>query len=134
MSGVLPIVVALAVSVAAAVPGRAAETWVEVKSPGFTVICDGSEKDARQVAWQFEQIRALFKRIWPWAQLDMARPVVIFAVKDEKGLRALAPQYWEEKGTWRPAGVWANGREASYVAARRDITGFRVADDQWDNP
>jgi TPR repeat protein len=134
MSRALPIVVALAASVAAAVPGKAADTWVEVKSPGFTVICDGSEKDARQVAWQFEQIRALFKRIWPWAQLDMPRPVVIVTVRNEAGLKALGPEYWEEKGRWRPAGFWANGREAYYVASRRDIAGFRAADDKWDNP
>ncbi len=135
MPRILPtVVVTLAASAWAAVWAPAADTWIEVKTPGFTIICDGSEKDARQVAWQFEQIRAVIKRIWPWAKLDMARPVVILSVKNEAGLKALAPEYWEEKGRWRPAGVWGSGREASYVASRRDMAGFRAADDQWDNP
>ncbi len=134
MPRISSVVAALAACIAAAAPLRAAETWVEVKSPGFTVICDGSEKEARHVAWQFEQVRALFKEIWPWAQLDMTRPVVVFAVRDEKGLRALAPEYWEEKGRWRPAAVSAGGRQASYSALRRDVARFRAEDDQWDNP
>jgi hypothetical protein len=31
--------------------------WAEVRSPHFRVITDGSEKDARRVAREFEQIR-----------------------------------------------------------------------------
>src|SRR3990172_7383498 len=133
MSRALPMLAVFAVAVSAAAAG-AADPWVEVKTPGFTVICDGSEKEARRVAWQFEQIRALLKRIWPWVQLDMPRAVVVFSVKSEAALRDLAPEYWEEKGRWRPVGVWASGREATYVASRRDITGFRAGDDTWDNP
>jgi hypothetical protein len=37
-----------------AVSAVAAEKWVEVRSPNFRVISDGSEKDARHVAHEFE--------------------------------------------------------------------------------
>jgi hypothetical protein len=46
-------------------PALGADAWVEVKSPHFTIVSDASEKDAREVAGQFEQVRALVQRAWP---------------------------------------------------------------------
>ena len=37
-----------------------AETWVKVQSPHFTVLSNGSLKDAREVATGFEEIHAVF--------------------------------------------------------------------------
>ena len=39
------------------------ETWLEVRTPHFTVVTNGSEKQARRVANQFEQIRAAFQKM-----------------------------------------------------------------------
>src|SRR5438552_1193320 len=72
--------------------------WVEVKAPHFTVYSDGNAGQARQVASQFEQIRDMFHRQWPWARLDRSRPISILATKDEASLRALLPEFWERKG------------------------------------
>jgi len=51
--------------------------WVEVTSPHFTVISDAGDKHAVRAAWQFEQVRAVLQRLWPWANLatreDQAR-------------------------------------------------------------
>lgn len=112
----------------------AAAGWVEVRSPSFTVASDGSEKDARQVLLQFEQVRALLRDVWPWARLDTVRPVTIVAVRDESGLRALLPAFWEKKGALHPAGVFVSAPDRGWVALRMDVARFREEDEAWDNP
>jgi TPR repeat protein len=57
----------------------APRTWIEVKSPNFTVVSDADEGSARGVAWQFEQARAAFTRLWSWARPRGGRPFVVFA-------------------------------------------------------
>ena len=108
--------------------------WVELKSPAFTVVSDGGEKDARYVALQFEQVRALLKEVWPWARLDPSRPITILAARDEGGLRQLLPGFWEPKGRAHPAGIFVKAPDRSWVAVRTDVARFREADSQWDNP
>jgi len=108
--------------------------WVELKSPAFTVVSDGGEKDARYVALQFEQVRALLKEVWPWARLDPSRPITILAARDEGGLRQLLPGFWEQKGRAHPAGIFVKAPDRSWVAVRTDVARFREADAQWDNP
>jgi TPR repeat protein len=127
--------VAVSVLLTLASAGRAAaEAWVEVRSPSFAVVSDGSEKDARQVAQQFEQVRALLQEVWPWARVDTVRPVTILAVRDEGGLRALLPAFWEKKGSIHPAGVFVSAPDRSWVALRMDVARFREGDETWDNP
>jgi len=106
------------------VPARvfaAERPWIEVKSPHFTVVSNASEKSARKVAWQFEQIRFVFQKLWPWARVSSATPIVVLAVNDESTLRTLAPQYWEVKGGVRPSGVSVTGSDRHYVTLRVDI-------------
>jgi hypothetical protein len=112
----------------------AAEGWVEVRSPSFTVVSDGSEKDARKVVLQFERVRALLQEVWPGARVDTARPVTILAVRDEGALRVLLPAFWEKKGAFHPAGVFVGAPDRSWVALRTDVAGFREGDDAGDNP
>ena len=112
----------------------AAEGWVEVRSPSFTVVSDGSEKDARKVVLQFEQVRALLQEVWPGARVDTVRPVTILAVRDEGGLRALLPAFWEKKGTFHPAGIFVSAPDRNWVALRMDVARFREDDEAWDNP
>jgi hypothetical protein len=45
------------------------DPWIEVKSPNFTVVSNAGEGRARNVAWQFEQIRAAIQIGWPWARV-----------------------------------------------------------------
>ena len=91
-----------------AVPASSAESqpWLEVRSPHFVVVSNADERDARRVALEFEQIRTIYQSALPTASADPRRPVVIVVVKDEDGLRALLPQYWEQRGP-RPVGVFA---------------------------
>jgi hypothetical protein len=69
----------------------AAQTWREVRSPNFIALTDGSDSRGREVAWQFEQIRAAILAAFPWARPQLDRPVVIVAARDDKSMRELLP-------------------------------------------
>lgn len=93
--------------------------WLEVKSAHFTVLTNASEKAARDVAWQFEQMRAALQRLWPWAKFSAGKPVFVLAAKDEATLKALAPHYWE-KGENKIVSVSVEGRDRHYLALQID--------------
>ena len=40
------------------------------------------------------------------AAAELRKPLIVIAVKNEGGMRALAPHYWEVKNGVRPASVW----------------------------
>ena len=58
-------------------PARAADKWIEVKSPHFTVMSNASPKEATTIAWEFEQIRNAIGALWTWARVDLNKPLVI---------------------------------------------------------
>jgi hypothetical protein len=98
----------------------APRTWIEVKSLSFTVVSDAGVGSARNVAWQFEQARAAFTRLWSWARPRGGKPFVVFAARDESSLKALAPEYWEPKDAVRPVSVTVTGAAAHYLTLRVD--------------
>jgi tetratricopeptide (TPR) repeat protein len=100
-------------------PAHAQETWLEVKSPHFTVVANTGERPARDVAWQFEQFRGAIEAGWPWARVRLDRPVVILALKDEASMRRLLPGYWS-RGV-QPTSLLASTPERHYVAIRTDL-------------
>lgn len=100
-----------------------AENWVEVKSAHFTVCTPASEKDGKRIAGQFEQIRALFHTAFPTLRVDPAQPIVILAVKSEKGMKELLPEQWETKNHIHVAGLYQPGYEKHYVILQMDAEG-----------
>jgi len=74
------------------------ENWLEVRSPHFIVLSDSNEKQARHVAELFERMRAVFQDRFPRASIDTGAPIVVLAIKDEKGFRALEPEAYLGKG------------------------------------
>ena len=101
----------------------AKESWVEVRSPNFTVLSNAGEKEARRVADQFEQFREVFHATLPQFRVDLGKPLFIFAVKDEDSLKLLLPAYWETKGHMHPAGFYSPGEERHLVAVRTGLEG-----------
>jgi len=97
------------------------ETWIEVQSPNFTVISNAGEKEARKIADQFEQFRGVFQNSLPLSRVDLGKPLVIFAVKNEDNLKVLLPGFWEVKGHTHPAGIYVPGEARHTVAVRIDI-------------
>jgi hypothetical protein len=114
---------ALAVVLAAwpAVRMAAADQWIEVKSPHFSVVSNASDRTARKLVWQLEQIRSATAALWSWARVDLNKPLSVIVLKDENSMRALAPQYWEERRSVRPASVWVTGPDQHYLALRADV-------------
>jgi TPR repeat protein len=86
------------VSLACGGIAHAAETWVEVKAPNFTVISNAGAGIARETATEFEQVRGAYVKLWPWAHFGRGRATIVLALKDEGTLRRWAPGYFEVKG------------------------------------
>jgi tetratricopeptide (TPR) repeat protein len=105
--------------------------WLEVKSANFTVVSDAGEKSARTVLWELEQVRSAVKTFWSWAQIDVDRPILVLAPRDEASMRTLAPQYWEQKNAVRPASLFVTGPDRHYIALRADV---KAADTASINP
>ena len=95
--------------------------WYEVKSPHFVVMSNAGERDARAVAWRFEQARSAIAAVCPWAHVDLAKPTVVVGVRDEATMKALVPSYWEEKKSLHPDAVWFEGPNQYYVLLRADV-------------
>jgi tetratricopeptide (TPR) repeat protein len=100
------------------------DTWTEVQTLHFIVASNDGENTARRVAEQFEQIRFLYsKALQQGVRLDPGIPILIFAVKNEKSLSQLIPEYWVQKGHTHPAGLFVPGPEKNYIALRTDVEG-----------
>jgi TPR repeat protein len=99
--------------------------WLEVKSPHFTILTDGDVANGREVAWQFEQMRAALAKLLPWAKLTTDKPVLVLAARDQATLKTLAPVYWE-KGHEPIISVAVDGADRHYLAMRTDE---RMTDD-----
>jgi tetratricopeptide (TPR) repeat protein len=99
------------------------DNWVEVRSPHFTVISNAGDKQARRMADQFEQFREVFQTAFPKLRVDLGKPLVIFALKNEDSMKLMLPGYWEVKGGVHPAGIYAPGEDVHMVAVRLDTEG-----------
>ena len=102
-------------------PAAAADAWIEASSPHFVVISNAGEKRARDVAWQLEQIRGAIEKGWSWARVQLNRPIVVIAVKDEASMKALAPAYWEKSNGIHPSSVLVSAPDRHYIALRTDV-------------
>lgn len=101
----------------------AKDSWIEVTTPNFKIVSNAGEGQARKIAGQFEQFREMFHNAFPKFRVDLGRPLLIFAVKNEDTLKILLPGYWEVKGRVHPAGIFVPGETQHFVAVRMDIAG-----------
>ena len=96
--------------------------WVEVKSPHFRVLTDSFPGDARLVAKEFEDFRAVMAVRYPNFQLESGAPLTIFAAKDEETAKSLNPQLWKMKGE-KYAGYYTHSWEKQFAMVRLDTWG-----------
>ncbi|HXH66937.1 MAG TPA: tetratricopeptide repeat protein [Candidatus Limnocylindrales bacterium] len=116
------LLVCLALFAIASPSGTAAkDSWIEVDSPHFKIISNAGEGQARKLADQFEQFRELFHTSFPKFRVDLGKPLVIFAVKNEDTLKLLLPAFWEVKGRLHPAGIFMPGEARDFVVVRTDV-------------
>jgi tetratricopeptide (TPR) repeat protein len=104
--------------------GGKPDVWLEVRSPHFLVATNGSEKQARRVADQFERMRAIFHKVFPGQRVDPAAPIIVLAAKNEKSFDLLLPQAMLAKGAARPSGLFQRGAEKNYVLLQLDAPGY----------
>lgn len=102
--------------------GAKHDNWVEVRSPHFIVVSNAGEKQARKTAQQFEQIRTLFQSSLAVAQGHPTPVITILAMKDEKSLSELLPEYWT-KGHVHPSGWFTYRMDQFYIALDLDAQG-----------
>ena len=118
---ILSAAVAAAATLAGSSTSIAAERpWIEIGTPHFVVVANTSEGSARDVGWQFEQVRYVFETLWPWARRERGRPFYVIAVRGESDMRALAPYYWES-GRDGTVGVAVSGPDKDYVALQAGV-------------
>jgi hypothetical protein len=108
------------VALASAGAAYATETWIEVKTTGFAVISNSGEGIARKTAGEFEEVRAAYAKLWPWAQLGHGKATTVLALKDEGTLKRWAPGYYEVKGGIEvvSGSAWIGDRQ--YLLLRTD--------------
>ena len=97
------------------------QAWIELRSPHFVVVSNGSERDVRQVADHFETIRAVFRNYFGTVSSD-EQPIVIVAARDESTLKPLLPDAWTKKGAAHRSGIYLAGLDKSYVGLRLDVS------------
>jgi len=111
----LSILVVLAAIAALARAREKPDVWLEVKSPHFTVVSDATEKQARRVAFRFEQIRAVFQISFAKHLADPTAPITVLAAKGEKSFNELQPSGWNQKGALKRSGLFQQTPEKNYV-------------------
>jgi tetratricopeptide (TPR) repeat protein len=101
----------------ATTPAKAAkpDVWLEVHSPHFAVISDAGDKQARRVAYRFEQIRLVFHETFPRMSVDPNAPIIVLAVKNTKTFKDLGPPEWNKKGELERSGMFLFTPEKNYV-------------------
>ena len=97
-----------------------AQTWREVQSPHFRVVTDGSEREGRDVAKEFEQMRSVFTMRFNNPVLETGAPLLVVAVR-EPGLHTLTPGLWKDRD--RVAGEFFRGWEHQFALVRLDAFG-----------
>jgi tetratricopeptide (TPR) repeat protein len=99
------------------------ENWIQVTSPHFVVATDGSDKQARHVADQFERMRSVFHAAFPKLNMDSGGPIIVIAVKGEKDFRTLEPEDYLAKGSLKLGGLSLPTADKNYVLMRLDAEG-----------
>jgi len=99
----------------------AEKPWIEVDSPHFRVMSNGSERDARRIAYEFEQMRAVVVDLSPGARIETGAPLLILAASDEQTAMSVAP--WlrtAQKNGMTVYGYFQHGWEKQFAMVRVD--------------
>ena len=97
------------------------QAWIELRTPHFVVVSNASEHEARQVADQFETIRAVFREYFGTVSSN-EQPIIILAARDESTLKPLLPEAWTKKGSAHRSGIYLAGLDKNYIGLRLDVS------------
>lgn len=88
-------------------------SWLEVQSPHFSVVTDAGEKRGREVAFHFEQMRAVFGALLFKANVNLPIPLQIVAFRNTKEMRQVAP-LWRGKPT-EVSGLFQGSQDRCFI-------------------
>jgi tetratricopeptide (TPR) repeat protein len=88
--------------------------WTQVQSAHFTVLTDTGEKQGREIALRFEQMRAVFGSLFHKTKVNIPVPLEIVAFRNQSEFRNYAPMW---KG--RPvqlSGFFQGSEDRNFIA------------------
>jgi hypothetical protein len=94
--------------------------WIEVRSSGFTIVTNSSEKQGRRIAAQFERMREIFQQAYPQMEDEPDSPVLIVAVKRKDQFRPLEPGTYHSKKSLPLHGMFVRAADTNYILMRLD--------------
>jgi len=100
----------------------AADQWIQVSSPHFTVITDTGDKQGRHILDQFERMRWLFQTLFPKTKVDPPLPIVVIAVRNQREFQTIEPAAYLSKGQVNLAGLFLSTSDKNYVLLRLDAS------------
>jgi hypothetical protein len=100
----------------------AQQSWIEVQSPHFRVLTNGSERDGRNIANEFEQIRHVFALLFKTEDIGGSAPLTIVATRDAETFSALEPRL-SKAAIAATAGTYIGRWEDQYAIVRLDVQG-----------
>jgi hypothetical protein len=95
-------------------------SWIEVRSPRFTIVTNSNEKQGRRIALQFERMRAIFQEAYPRLQDDPESPLIVLAIKDKDQFRILESSEYRSKNSLPLHGIFVGSSDKNYVLMRLD--------------
>lgn len=111
----------LLLALAPAAPARSQPSaWIELRTPHFLIISNGTGKQVRRVGRELEQIRAALERSFPGLRLWPQDGLVVLALKDEASMQALVASPHVDKDSELPAGIFLDAQERTCILLRLD--------------
>jgi hypothetical protein len=118
----LSLLTACLLSVCVPLLSASEKPWMEVRSPRFRVLTNGSTGEGRKVAHEFEQLRHVFSTRFPNARLHSGAPLLILAARDDGTAKNLDPAGWKRM-QGNMAGYFHHGWDKNFALIRLDTFG-----------
>jgi tetratricopeptide (TPR) repeat protein len=122
---------ALWTSLAAHAATAPPDSWVEVRTPGFSVFSDDGEKAARRVAARLEEMQGFLLEEWPWARFAPELPIVVLAIAEGSRLSALLPVHPTRTGSIMVAGMTWVEPHRTLILLRSKVPEDRTEDNPY---
>ncbi len=87
--------------------------WIRISSSHFSVLTDGTEKQAAQTILRFEQMRAVFGELLMRSKLRLPQPLAIVAFKNREEYSQIAPL--REGRTISTSGIFLPGDDRGFI-------------------
>lgn len=109
------IVCAAVIAIALLVPRlhAADSSWIEVRSPHFSVLTDAGEKRGREAAFRLEQMESVFAGFLLKQEISFPIPLSVFAFRGDKDYSAIAPR--QPAGQAPPAAFVLRGEDRTFL-------------------